>query len=75
MNIKLTIEQQNRLKAASSKIHGDKRDLLSEEFINATTDKINEVLFELHNENSSAFSTVAHKDAKGKIVFTSLRSW
>jgi hypothetical protein len=75
MNVKLTTEQQNKLKAVSSKIHGDKRELLSEEFIEATTNNINEVLYELHNENPSAFSTVAHRDAKGKVVFTSFRSW
>jgi len=75
MNTYLTVEQQNKLKAVSSKIHGDRRDLLSEDFIETTTNNINEVLYELHNENPSAFSTVAHRDAKGKIVFTNLRSW
>ena len=75
MNTYLTIEQQNRLKAASSRIHGDRRELLSEDFIESTTNNINEVLYELHNENPSAFSTVAHRDAKGKVIFTKLSPW
>lgn len=75
MNTYLTTEQQNRLKAVSSKIHGDRRELLSEDFIESTTNNINEVLYELHNENPSAFCTVAHRDAKGKVIFTKLSPW
>lgn len=75
MNTYLTTEQQDRLKAVSSKIHGDNRELLSDNFIEATTNNINEVLYELHNESPHAFVTVAHRDAKGKVIFTKLSPW
>ena len=71
----LTIEQQNRLKAVSSGIYGDRRESLSDEQIEETTRKINEVLFELHNESPHAFSTLAQKDDKGKYYFIKMFSW
>jgi hypothetical protein len=73
--ILLTTEQQNRLKAVSSNMFGDKREKLSDEQIEETTTKINEVLFELHNESPHAFSTLAQKDAKGKYYFIKMFSW
>ncbi len=71
----LTIEQQNRLKAVSSNVFGDRRENLTDEQIEATTERINEVLFELHNESPHAFSTLAQKDAKGKYYFIKMFSW
>lgn len=68
----LTTEQQNRLKAASSNYFGDKREYLTDEQIEDTTNKINKVLFELHQENPQAFKTFAYQDAKGKHYFTKM---
>jgi hypothetical protein len=73
--ILLTKEQQNRLKAVSSNVFGDKRENLTDEQVEATAAKINEVLYELHQESPQAFVTVPHKDAKGKYYFTKMFSW
>jgi hypothetical protein len=71
----LTTEQQNRLKAASSNVFGDRRENLTDEQIEATTAKINKVLFELHQESPEAFTTLADIDDKGKYHFTKMFSW
>jgi len=71
----LTKEQQNRLKAVSSNVFGDKRENLTDEQVETTTTNINKVLFELHQEIPQAFTTLAHKDAKGKYYFTKMFSW
>jgi hypothetical protein len=73
--ILLTNEQRQRLKDASSHISGDMREHLTEAQIEKTANKIDEVLFELHQENPMAFTTLAHKNEKGKVMFTALYSW
>lgn len=70
--ILLTNEQRQRLKDASSHISGDMRDHLTDAQIENTANKINQVLFELHQENPMAFTTLAYKDAKGKYMFTNI---
>lgn len=75
MNIKLTIDQQNRLITASSGVFGDERENLTDEQVETITQRINEVLYELHVESPEAFSTFAYKDAKGKIIFSQLKSY
>lgn len=73
--ILLTNEQRQRLKDASSHIFGDMREHLTDQRIEETTSRIDQVLFELHQENPMAFNTVAYKDAKGKYVFTKVNNW
>jgi hypothetical protein len=75
MNIKLTIEQQNRLKAASSGVYGDLRDKITDYHVDSTTRKIDEVLFELHNESPEAFTTFAYKNQQGRVMFSKLSQY
>lgn len=73
--ILLTTEQRNRLKAVASGVYGDMRDNLTEKQTNETAKKIDEVLYELHLENPFAFNTFAHKNAKGRVIFTKLKTY
>jgi hypothetical protein len=75
MNIKLTIEQQKRLKAASSGVYGDMREKMTDEHVDATTKKIDEVLFDLHNESPEAFTTFAYKNQQGRVMFSKLSQY
>lgn len=75
MNIKLTATQQSRLKAASSGVYGDLRDKLTEEFIEATGKRIDEVLYDLHNESPEAFSTFSYRNQVGRVMFSKLKNY
>jgi hypothetical protein len=75
MNIKLNLEQINRLKAASSGVYGDLRDKMTNEFVEDTSKKIDEVLFELHNESPEAFTTFAYKNQQGRVMFSKLSQY
>lgn len=75
MNIKLNLEQQNRLKAASSGIYGDLRDKMSDDLVEATSKRIDEVLYELHNESPEAFTTFAYKNQQGRVMFSKLSKY
>ena len=75
MNIKLTIEQQKRLKAASSGVVGDLREKMTDEYVDTTSKKIDEVLFELHNESPEAFTTFAYKNQQGRVMFSKLSQY
>ena len=75
MNIKLNLEQKNRLKAASSGIYGDLRDKMSDELVEATSKRIDEVLYELHNESPEAFTTFAYKNQQGRVMFSKLSKY
>jgi hypothetical protein len=75
MNIKLNLEQQNRLKAASSGIYGDLRDKMSDDLVEATSKRIDEVLFDLHNESPEAFTTFAYKNQQGRVMFSKLSKY
>jgi hypothetical protein len=75
MNIKLTIEQQKRLKAASSGVYGDLRDKMTDDHVEATTKRIDEVLFDLHNESPEAFTTFAYKNQQGRVMFSKLSQY
>ena len=68
----LTKEQRQRLQAASSGVYGDERENLTDEQIEETTKKINQVLFDLHQENHQAFSTLPSKDLKGNYTFVNI---
>jgi hypothetical protein len=70
----LTKEQRQRLQDASSGVYGDKRERLTDKQVEDTAQKIDEILFELHQETPAAFSTIAHKDAKNKVIFEQLYS-
>jgi hypothetical protein len=75
MIIKLTTEQKNRLKAASSGVYGDLRDKMTDDHVDATSKKIDEVLFELHNEAPEAFTTFAYKNQQGRVMFSKLSQY
>ena len=75
MNIKLNLEQKNRLKAASSGIYGDLREKMSDDLVEATSKRIDEVLFELHNESPEAFTTFAYKNQQGRVMFSKLSKY
>jgi hypothetical protein len=75
MNIKLTVEQQSRLKAASSGVYGDLRDKMTDEFVEETSKKIDDVLFDLHNESPEAFTTFAYKNQQGRVMFSKLSKY
>lgn len=75
MNIKLTVEQQNRLKKASSGVYGNWRDKMTNEHIEAVAAKIDEVLYELHNESPEAFTTFAYKNQQGRVMFSKLSQY
>jgi hypothetical protein len=75
MNIKLTTEQKNRLKAAASGVYGDLRDKMTDDHVDATTKRIDEVLFELHNESPEAFTTFAYKNQQGRVMFSKLSQY
>jgi hypothetical protein len=75
MNIKLNLEQQSRLKAASSGIYGDLREKMSDELVEATSKKIDDVLFDLHNESPEAFTTFAYKNQQGRVMFSKLSKY
>lgn len=73
--ILLTTEQRNRLKAVSSGVYGDLRENLTEKQAEETAKKIDEVLYELHLENPDAFNTFAYKNAKGRVIFSKLKTY
>lgn len=75
MTIKLTTEQRDRLKAAASGVYGDLREKLSEKQIDDTGKRINEVLYELHNESPEAFSTFCYKNQLGTVMFSKLKNY
>jgi hypothetical protein len=75
MKIKLNLEQQNCLKAASSGIYGDLRDKMSDDLVEATSKRIDEVLYELHNESPEAFTTFAYKNQQGRVMFSKLSKY
>jgi hypothetical protein len=75
MNIKLTTEQQKRLKAVSSGVYGDLREKMTDDHVEATGKKIDEVLFELHNESPEAFTTFAYKNQQGRVMFSKLSQY
>lgn len=75
MNIKLNLEQINRLKAASSGIYGDLRDKMTDEHVESVAKKIDEVMFELHNESPEAFTTFAYKNQQGRVMFSKLSQY
>jgi hypothetical protein len=75
MNIKLTTEQQKRLKAVSSGVYGDLRDKMTDDHVEAVSKKIDEVLFELHNESPEAFTTFAYKNQQGRVMFSKLAQY
>ena len=75
MNIKLTTEQQNRLKAASSGVYGDLREKMADYYIDEISKKIDEVLFDLHNESPEAFTTFAYKNQQGRVMFSKLSQY
>ena len=66
----LTLEQQARLKLASSGLTSEQFSELSLAATNAFANRINTVLLELHQESPFAFSTYAYLDkSKNKVVF------
>lgn len=68
--MKLTVEQQNRLKQASSGLHPDQFSRLTLAESNQIAERIDKVLFDLHIENPFAFKTYAIWDnEKNKPVF------
>jgi hypothetical protein len=71
----LTKEQRQRLQDASSGVYGDKRERLTDKQIEATAQKIDEVLLQLHQESPLAFGTIAHRDSKNKVVFEKMYGW
>ena len=75
MNIKLNLEQISRLKAVSSGVYGDLRDKMTDDHVDATTKKIDEVLFQLHNESPEAFTTFAYKNQQGRVMFSKLSQY
>jgi hypothetical protein len=75
MNIKLNLEQISRLKAASSGVYGDLRDKMTDDHVDATTKRIDEVLFQLHNESPEAFTTFAYKNQQGRVMFSKLSQY
>jgi hypothetical protein len=75
MNIKLRLDQINRLKAASSGVYGDLRDKMTDDHVEAVSKKIDEVLFELHNESPEAFTTFAYKNQQGRVMFSKLAQY
>jgi hypothetical protein len=75
MNTKLKLDQINRLKAASSGVIGELREKMTDEHIEATSRKIDEVLFELHNESPEAFITFAYKNQQGRVMFSKLSQY
>jgi hypothetical protein len=75
MNIKLNPEQISRLKAASSGVYGDLRDKMTDDHVDATTKRIDEVLLELHNETPEAFTTFAYKNQQGRVMFSKLSQY
>jgi hypothetical protein len=75
MNIKLTTEQQNRLKAASSGVYGDLREKMADYYVDEISKKIDEVLFDLHNESPEAFTTFAYKNQQGRVMFSKLSQY
>jgi len=73
--ILLTTEQRNRLKAVASGVCGDLRDNLTDEQTDQTAKNIDEVLYELHLESPHAFNTFAYKNAKGRVIFSKLKTY
>jgi hypothetical protein len=66
----LTLEQQAKLKKASSGMSRDRFNELSLGETNAIVHQIDLVLLELHQESPFAFSTYAYLDGtKNKVVF------
>jgi len=66
----LTIEQQARLKAASSNLNKDQRELLSLAETSAIAHRVDMALLGLHQEAPFAFNTYAYLDkTKNKVVF------
>jgi hypothetical protein len=66
----LTPEQQARLKAASSNLDRDARELLTVAEVNAIASRIDNVLLDLHQEAPFAFNTYAYLDkTKNKVIF------
>lgn len=62
--MKLTKEQQDLLKKASTGLKGDDYAKLSVEASNAQADKINEVIKQLHEDNPTAFLGVYNASTK-----------
>ena len=71
MNNPLTLQQQQRLINASSKVSREEWSRLPVGITEQIAARIDHVLLELHEENPLAFSTIAYFDeALGKVVFT-----
>lgn len=71
MNNPLTLDQQNRLKNASSKVSREEWNKLPVGVTNQIASRIDRVILELHEENPMAFSTIAYYDeTENKVVFT-----
>jgi len=67
----LTLQQQQRLINASSKVSREEWSRLPVGITEQIAARIDHVLLELHEENPLAFSTIAYFDeALGKVVFT-----
>jgi len=72
----LTLEQQAKLKLASSGLTAEQFSELSLAATNAFANRINAVLLELHHEAPFAFSTYAFLDkSKNKVVFEDKESF
>ena len=65
----LTLDQQARLKAASSGLPKDAFDKLTLVESNVYANRINQVLLELHKEAPFAFRTYAFLDEKNRVIF------
>lgn len=70
MKIPLTLEQQARLKAASSGLTPEQFSELTLAETNAISHRIDMVLLDLHQEAPFAFNTYAYLDnTKNKVIF------
>jgi hypothetical protein len=71
MNNLLTLDQQNRLISASSKMSREEWGKLPVGITDQIAARIDRVILELHEENPMAFSTIAYYDeALSKVVYT-----
>jgi len=67
----LTLDQQNKLINASSKMSREEWNKLPVGITDQIAARIDRVILKLHEENPMAFSTIAYYDeALGKVVYT-----
>jgi len=70
----LSLDQQARLRAASSGWYGDNRKRHTAQSEKETSEKINKVLAQLHAENPNAFLDTAVEQKDGSVSYTDINA-